>query len=88
MTWDDIRQTYPDQWLILEVLASHDRDGVIFPDRLAVIERCPDGATVMAQYTSLLAELPERFLCFAHTSHGTLEFEELIWAGVRLGPRA
>ena len=88
MKWADIRSTYPDQWLILEVLASHTDDEVIVPDWLAVIESCADAAAVMPRYGALRQEYPGRFLCFGHTSRTTLEFEELFWAGVHVGAEA
>jgi hypothetical protein len=88
MLWADIRRTYPNQWLILEVLASHTEDRVIVPDRLAVVESCADASGVMPRYGALRREYPSRFLCFGHTSRPTLEFEELFWAGVHLGAEA
>lgn len=76
MPWHDIRQAYPGQWLILEVLESHSMGSIVIPDRLAVIEQCTDASKLMSRYSELHASLPGRFLCFAHTGRATLEFEE------------
>lgn len=88
MRWSDIREAYPNEWLILEVLSSHTETSVIVPDRLAVTESCTDASKIMERYTALRHEFPDRFLCFAHTSRETIEFEELFWAGAQLASEA
>jgi hypothetical protein len=48
MQWSEIRQAYPNRWLIVEPLEAHTT-----PDRrrhldcLAIIETCPDGAITL-----------------------------------------
>ena len=47
MRWTDVRQTYPDQWLIIEALEAHTEDDRRHLDRIAVIETCPDGESAL-----------------------------------------
>jgi len=48
MLWSEIRERYPNQWLIVEALEAHtSSENQRFLDRLAVIERCPDANEAM-----------------------------------------
>jgi len=84
MQWPEIRQTYPDQWLIVEALEAHttpDRQRV--PDRLAVIELCPDGSAAFQCYRRLHQQFPQREFYFLHTSRKALDIRESRWLGIR-----
>lgn len=83
MRWNEIRESHPDRWLIIEALEAHsDNDHRIF-DRAAIVEVCEDGRSAMKRYSVLRREHPSRELCFVHTSKPTLEFEERMWLGIR-----
>lgn len=43
MRWLQVRQAYPDQWLVIEALEAHTVDNQRQLDRIAVIETCRDG---------------------------------------------
>ncbi len=84
MLWPEIRETYPDQWLIVEALEAHttsDNQRVL--DRLAVIETCPDGRAAMERYRHLHQEYPQREFYFVHTSREDLDIRERQWHGIR-----
>ena len=83
MRWHDTRLAYPHQWLVVEVLESHSNAGRLIPDRLAVIEQCPDGATAFERYRQLHRGFPQRFVCFVHTGRGEFQMPERRWAGIR-----
>lgn len=85
MQWAEVRATHPDQWLIVEALEAHSEPGRRVPDRLVVIDRCPDGATVMRRYRELHRAFPMREFYFVHTSNEELEIEESPWIGIRFG---
>jgi hypothetical protein len=76
MQWAEVRAMLPNQWLIVEALEAHTDSGLRVPDRLSVIEQCPDGAAVMRRYRALHREFPMRELYFVHTSNDELEIEE------------
>ncbi len=84
MLWTEIRQTYPDQWLIVEALEAHttpDRHRHL--DRMAVVEKCPDGSLAMKGCRRLYQKFPDREFYFVHTSRGEIEIRERRWLGIR-----
>ena len=85
MLWSDICIAYPNQWVLVEALEAHttaDRDRHL--DRLAVIERCPDGRTALQRYRALHEQYPEREFYYLHTSRQTLTIQEHQWFGIRM----
>lgn len=83
MDWDEIKQAYPDQWIIIEALEAHSEGGLRVLDRVAVIATCPDGESAVDAYRRLHDEFPEREFYFIHTSRATLQIEERLWVGIR-----
>ncbi|HID50949.1 MAG TPA: hypothetical protein EYP41_02785 [Anaerolineae bacterium] len=84
MNWSEIRAAYPEQWLIVEALEAHTTaDNQRIPDRLAVIETCPDGSSAMQRYRELHLEYPQREFYFVHTSRENLTIRERQWLGIR-----
>jgi hypothetical protein len=83
MQWAEVRAVYPDQWLIIEALEAHTDNRRRLLDKIAVVERCPDGATAMQHYRKLHQHFPLREFYFVHTSRDELEIEERHWAGIR-----
>jgi hypothetical protein len=84
MQWSEIRQAYPDRWLIVEALEAHttpDRQRHL--DCLAIVETCPDGAIALQRYRSLHQQYPLREFYFIHTSREELDIREREWLGVR-----
>ena len=61
MVWAEVRQTYPNQWLLAEALEAQTMPGNQRQlGRLAVIESCPDGRTAFQRYRHLHQEYPAR----------------------------
>ena len=86
MLWPDIRNAYPNQWLIVEALEAHTTsEHQRQLDRLAVIEVCENGLSVMGRYRKLHQEYPQREFYFVHTSREELEIQERQWHGIRTG---
>ena len=84
MQWPEVRNAYPDQWLVIEALEAHttsDRQRIL--DRLAVVDRCPDGAAAFQAYRRLHQQYPQRELYSLHTSREKLEIRESRWLGIR-----
>jgi hypothetical protein len=84
MQWREIRQAYPDRWLIVEALEAHNTGAQRELDRLAVIEECADGTQCFNRYQELHVRYPEREFYFVHTSREQLEILERQWLGIRL----
>ena len=84
MQWPEIRNAYPDQWLVIEALEAHttpDRHRIL--DRLAVVDRCSDGAAAFQVYRRLHQQYPQREFYSVHTSNEEFEIEERPWSGIR-----
>ena len=83
MQWQEIRQHYPQQWLLLEAIKAHSEADKRILDQLAVVSTFPDSASALNGYTQLHREAPERELYVFHTSRETLEIVERRWLGIR-----
>ena len=85
MQWQDIRQHYQNQWLLVEAITAHSTAGKRVLEHLAVIDTFPDSVTAMQRYTQLHRNAPERELYVFHTSRETLDIIERQWLGIRGG---
>jgi hypothetical protein len=83
MQWQEIRQHYPQQWLLLEAIKAHSEADKRILDQLAVVSTFPDSASALNGYTQLHREAPERELYVFHTSRERLEIVERRWLGIR-----
>lgn len=84
MQWADVRQAYPNEWLIIEALEAetsptHQRN----LKRIAVMERCPDASAALQSYRRLQKQYPFREFYFVHTSREVLDIREQAWVGIR-----
>ena len=86
MKWDEIRQAFPDQWIIVEATAAHTSpDSRRHLDDLAVIEKSSSGGAAFARYRELHRNEPQREYYCIHTSTAEPEIVEREWVGVRPG---
>ena len=83
MIWSEVREAYPDQWLIIEALAAHTQGNQRLLDHIGVIETCADGAAAMQSYQRLHREYPSREFYFVHTGREELDIRERRWFGGR-----
>jgi hypothetical protein len=88
MVWSEVREAYPDQWLVIEALEAHTEGSQRLLDRIAVIETCPDGASAMQRYQRLHRSYPLREFYYVHTSRENLDIRERHWTGIRRGNAA
>jgi hypothetical protein len=83
MQWQEIREHYPQQWLLVEAIKAHSETNVRIVEQLAVLESFSDSVTAMKGYAQLHREAPQRELYVFHTSRETLEIGERTWLGIR-----
>lgn len=83
MQWQEIREHYPRQWLLIEAITAHSEQNQRVLDQLAVVGTFPDSVVAMQAYKRLHHEAPERELYVFHTSRETLEITERQWLGIR-----
>ncbi|MFZ5879113.1 MAG: hypothetical protein ACOY0R_07075 [Chloroflexota bacterium] len=85
MLWTEVRDTYPDQWLVIEALEAHTEADHRILDKIAVMEVCADGTAAMQSYRSLHHANPEREYYYVHTRRAELDIRERQWLGIRRG---
>lgn len=73
MKWQDVRQQYPDQWLLLEAFNPITTEQAWLVDELSVIADYQDGSEAFKAYGRLQNEHPERNLFIFHTSRPKIE---------------
>jgi hypothetical protein len=83
MIWSEVREAYPEQWLIIEALVAQTKNNQRQLERIAVIESCPDGSTALQRYRQLRQQYPDREFYYVHTQREQLEIRERQWLGVR-----
>lgn len=83
MDWGQIRDRYPDQWLVVETLKSRSEGTTLFPTELEVVARCNEGRDALDTYRRLHLRHPDRDFLFVHTSREALAIELQSWVGVR-----
>ena len=76
MKWPDIRDHYPNQWLLLEAIQARSESGKRILEDLAVLEMFPDSVAAMKGYQVLHRKAPERELFVFHTDREKLEVIE------------
>ncbi len=83
MQWQEIRQHYHQQWLLLEAIHAHSEANKRILDQLAVIETFADSVSAMKRYARLRHDSPNRELYVFHTGRETLDITERTWLGIR-----
>jgi hypothetical protein len=83
MRWNEIRQRYPHQWLLVEATQAHTVDEQRIVEELDVLGTYPDGLSGMRAYKELQRQNPFRELYVLHTDRETLEITETRWVGIR-----
>lgn len=83
MQWQEIRNHYPQQWILLEAIKAHSEANKRILEQLAVVSTFSDSATALKGYLQLHREAPERELYVFHTSREALDVIERQWLGIR-----
>lgn len=83
MQWQEIREHYPDQWLLIEAIKAHSEKGRRILEDLAVVDVFEDSAVALKSYAKLHREAPQRELYVFDTDREKLEVTERRWLGIR-----
>ncbi len=83
MKWEEVREHYPQQWLLVEAVEAHSSSGKRVLDELAVIGIFSDSTKALRRYVQLHHKSPEREMYVLHTDRAQVEFEERHWLGLR-----
>ena len=83
-SWDQVRQEYPDQFVVFEALRSHSKESKRIVDAISVIDAFTDGEKAMKQYLKLHREDRKKELYVVHTDKEQLDITERKWLGIRM----
>ncbi|HHW35812.1 MAG TPA: hypothetical protein GXX18_00690 [Bacillales bacterium] len=83
MLWEEVRQAYPDKWVVLEAIEAHSDSNYRIVDEIAVIDIYDDSMDALHRHSELHKQKPNRELYFFHTSREELNILEKKWAGLR-----
>lgn len=83
MRWAEIREQYPEQWLIIDALEAHTEGDRRRLEQITVVEVCRDGAEALQRYRELHRQHPWREFYFVHTAREDLDIRERHWLGLR-----
>jgi hypothetical protein len=81
MRWKEVREQYPEQWLVIEALEAHTEDDRRRLEQMAVVQVCLDGAAAYQRYCELHREYPACEFYFAHRS-GRVGYPRKALAGI------
>jgi hypothetical protein len=82
MQWEEVREKFPDEWVVFEAAEAYSEDGFRCIDSVTVIDRYEDSADAMKRYKELHRSQPAKEIYFIHTSRPDLKIEEK-WVGFK-----
>ncbi|MCL6442717.1 MAG: hypothetical protein K6T83_04535 [Alicyclobacillus sp.] len=77
MQWSEVRERFPNQFVLVEELVSHVEDDKVLVDEVAVIRAVPD-----EEATKTLLQCRDKMFVY-HTSNDTVVIELRRWPGLR-----
>jgi hypothetical protein len=77
MTWQEVRQRYPNEWLLIEATRARSAEGKRIIEAIAVLEVLPDARAAWEAYSRLHKEAPQRELFPISTEKENLEIKEM-----------
>jgi hypothetical protein len=83
MTWQEIRELHPQQWLLFEVLEAESDMQTRYLKNLAVLERFDNSMTALRAYRDLKKTAPYRELLVLHTNRLEPTIQERHYVGIR-----
>jgi len=84
MLWEEVKKSYPDQWVIIEAIEAHTEENKRILDKITVVDTFQnDNNKALLQYLQLHRKHRDRELYVAHTSRPVLDIIDQRWIGVR-----
>ena len=83
MKWNEIREQYPQKWLVVEAIKARTKADHRILMQLAVLGSFSNSTAALRKYTKFHRLSPERELYVFHTSREKLTVTERMWLGVR-----
>lgn len=83
MIWEEIRNVYPKQWILVEAIKAHSEFGKRILEQMMVVDSYKDSLIAMKEYKELHKKYPDRELYVLHTDKENIEIIEKRWLGIR-----
>jgi hypothetical protein len=83
MQWQQVRQRYPSQWLLVEAIKAHTEGNQRVVEDLAIVDVFPDSRAALESYVDFHEQTPEREYYVVHTDRETLDILQRRWLGIR-----
>lgn len=83
--WEQVREQYPEQWVLVEAISAYSENSIRYMDELSVISNFPDSTVAWKEYKKLHLADPSREYYIFHTDHEKIEVKEQKFIGVRRG---
>lgn len=84
MKWEEVRQKYNNEWIIIEAINARTQGNTRLIDQITVVDTfSDDNNRALRKYVELHKAYPERELYVVHTSRERLNIKERRWIGVR-----
>jgi hypothetical protein len=85
MTWQTVREHFPNSWVLVEATQSESKDGFWHIHDMAVLQSFEVTTTALDAYEKLPKKVKQKDVAVFHTSHDKLEIPETFWFGIRSG---
>lgn len=85
MRWQEVKERFPNEWVVLEVIKAYSDKGYRHIEDVVIIDRFENSIESMERYEELRKDHSQREYCFFHTSRENLVARER-YVGIR-GPR-
>jgi len=76
MRWEEVRERFPDEWVVLEAIKAHSAEGNRYIEEVVIVDTFEDPTSAMRRYNELHKQDPYREYCFFHTSRSQLVARE------------
>jgi hypothetical protein len=84
MEWQEIRERYPHQWIVVEATGTKSENERLILGELGVFGTYPDGVEAIKARAQWQRRYPTREFYFLHTDRVTPDIRDT--GGIRLGP--
>lgn len=84
MKWEDVRQAFPAQWILIEAIQAHtNKQSERVLEEIVPLKKFSNSPDAMRVYQDIHRDEPNRELYVLHTSRKKPNIIEKKWVGVR-----
>jgi hypothetical protein len=83
MKWQEVRDKYPDAWVLIEAIQAHNDKDRRIVDNISVLDKFENALDAVRQYKILHSDYPERDILVVNTENPKLDIKIQHWVGIR-----